>query len=136
MIDPSSFFDTKINSKPISSYNQGYLAYELLYMSMSSEEPQKELSEVAEKLKNSDISQNNIRNVIYDHKSFDDYRKIYMEAADQNRKIMNNTFNTFKCKFCKSSKVLSNVVQERGLDEPSTVYIKCLACGKTYKEAE
>ena len=137
MIDPNSFLSTETaNGKTVNSINQGYFAYELLYMSMLEEDPQEDLNNSARKLKLQNVNSSDVRSVVYNHTAFSKYKKIYMESADQNRRIMQNTFSAYKCKKCKSQKVLSNVVQTRGLDEPSDLYINCLACGAKYKEAE
>jgi DNA-directed RNA polymerase subunit M/transcription elongation factor TFIIS len=137
--DPSKLFDVKLSgerSHTLGSYDNGSAAYELLYMAMMTHDPQKSIDDMVTKLTTELVSINDLALFIYNNKQFDDHKKIHMEAADQNRRIANNTHSVIKCRKCGSDKTKTVTIQDRGLDEPSTVHVSCTKCGARYKQAE
>jgi len=59
-------------------------------------------------------------------------RKIKRDASKFNTNIQAST-DMFTCKKCKSKKCTYYELQTRSADEPATIFITCLDCGKHWK---
>ena len=59
-------------------------------------------------------------------------KKIKMDESRFNQKLEAST-DMFKCRKCKSKKCTYYEMQTRSADEPSTIFITCLDCGKNWK---
>jgi len=139
MVDPTPLFNVPLRGEKyytLGSVNGASYAYELLYILITRDNPEEEIRKEVAKLTSDPISIDELPSYLYNQPEFGKYKKIHMEALDQARRIMNNTFSSIVCRKCKSNKVLSNTIQQRGLDEPATTYIKCLKCGANYKQEE
>ena len=59
-------------------------------------------------------------------------QKIKRDAAKYTMNIEAST-DMFTCKKCKSKKCTYYEVQTRSADEPATIFVTCLDCGKHWK---
>lgn len=60
-------------------------------------------------------------------------RKIKRDASKYTNNIEAST-DMFTCRRCKSKKCTYYELQTRSADEPSTIFIQCLNCSKTWKQ--
>jgi len=59
-------------------------------------------------------------------------KKIKMDESKFNQKMEAST-DMFTCRKCKSKKCTYYEMQTRSADEPSTIFVTCLDCGKNWK---
>jgi DNA-directed RNA polymerase subunit M/transcription elongation factor TFIIS len=59
-------------------------------------------------------------------------KKIKKDKSKLNENIQAST-NMFTCKKCKSKKCTYYELQTRSADEPTTIFVTCLDCGKNWK---
>ena len=128
------------NSHNMGNYKNGQYSYEILSMlydqETSEEDKQVELDEIVDNLTNDPLSVSELSAYIMNMSYYASYKAIYNKSLDRNRRIANSVYSAITCKSCSSNKVITNTIQERGLDEPSTVYVKCNNCYINYKTAE
>ena len=63
-----------------------------------------------------------------------DYFKITRDKIAKANGIDPNAAGEFQCNKCKSTKVTYYQMQTRSADEPMTVFLSCLKCGKRWRE--
>jgi transcription elongation factor S-II len=59
-------------------------------------------------------------------------QKVKRDANKFNRKVQAST-DMFTCKKCKSKECTYYELQTRSADEPATIFVTCLSCGKNWK---
>ncbi len=59
-------------------------------------------------------------------------KKIMRDASKYTNNIQAST-DMFTCRKCKSKKCTYYELQTRSADEPATIFITCLSCGKNWK---
>ena len=59
--------------------------------------------------------------------------KVNQDRSDWNEKHANAIEGVYKCKACGGTKTKTSEMQTRSADEPMTLYITCLNCGKTWR---
>jgi transcription elongation factor S-II len=59
-------------------------------------------------------------------------KKVKREASKFNTNIQAST-DMFTCKKCKSKKCTYYELQTRSADEPATIFVTCLDCGKNWR---
>ena len=59
--------------------------------------------------------------------------KVNQDRSDWNEKHGNPTEGMYKCKNCGGIKTRQSEMQTRSADEPMTLYVTCLNCGKTWR---
>jgi DNA-directed RNA polymerase subunit M/transcription elongation factor TFIIS len=59
-------------------------------------------------------------------------RKMKLDESKFNQKLEAST-DMFTCRKCKSKKCTYYEMQTRSADEPSTIFVTCLNCGKNWK---
>ena len=59
--------------------------------------------------------------------------KVNQDRSDWNEKHGTATEGMYKCKACGGTKTKQSEMQTRSADEPMTLYITCLNCGKTWR---
>jgi transcription elongation factor S-II len=88
-------------------------------------------------IKNKEISTQNLAFMTHqeiDPEHWKDYieRKIKRDSSKYNNNIQAST-DMFTCKKCKSKRCTYYELQTRSADEPTTIFITCLDCGKHWK---
>ena len=88
-------------------------------------------------IKNKELSSQNVAFMTHqelDPEHWKDYieRKIIRDSSKYNNNIQAST-DMFTCKKCKSKRCTYYELQTRSADEPTTIFITCLDCGKHWK---
>lgn len=124
----------------IGNYDSHSIAYEIMSMIADKyehvEDQQRVLDAMVVDLTENPLATNEIVPWIMNTEFFMKHKVVHAMSMDQNRRIMNSIYSTENCNNCGSNKVKKYTIQERGLDEPSTVYISCTNCKQNYKTSE
>ena len=90
-----------------------------------------------DQLKNKDISPQNV--AFMTHQEYNPTRwkaliesKMKRDASKYDDNIQAST-NMYTCKKCKSSRCTYYEMQTRSADEPATIFVTCLDCGKHWR---
>jgi len=88
-------------------------------------------------LKNGDIKAQTMAFMTHQEMNTEHWRKhIEQKIKRDSSKFQNNlqaTTDMFTCKKCKSKRCSHYELQTRSADEPATIFITCLDCGKNWK---
>uniref|UniRef100_A0A6C0JGS0 TFIIS-type domain-containing protein n=1 Tax=viral metagenome TaxID=1070528 RepID=A0A6C0JGS0_9ZZZZ len=88
-------------------------------------------------LKNGDIKPQTLAFMTHQEMNPEHWRKLIEQKMTRDAsKFTNNlqaTTDMFTCKKCKSKRCNHYELQTRSADEPATIFITCLDCGKTWK---
>jgi transcription elongation factor S-II len=93
--------------------------------------------ELLNQLKHGEITPQILAFMTHQEMNPDAWRKLIDEKIKRDaNKFANNTqasTDMFTCKKCKSKKCTYYELQTRSADEPSTIFVTCLDCGKNWK---
>jgi transcription elongation factor S-II len=93
--------------------------------------------ELLTQLKTGDIKPQNLAFMTHQEMNTEHWRKyIDKKIKRDSSKFQNNlqaTTDMFTCKKCKSKRCSHYELQTRSADEPATIFITCLDCGKNWK---
>jgi len=88
-------------------------------------------------LKNGDVKPQVLAFMTHQEMNPEHWRKLIEQKMNRDAsKFTNNlqaTTDMFTCKKCKSKRCNHYELQTRSADEPATIFITCLDCGKTWK---
>lgn len=121
----------------IGNYKGRLFLYNLLSEASERDDPQQWIDDITEELTANPPATKDT-DLIFDDPVFDTEKKVLAKSLDQERRIANDTFSATACRFCGSNRVKTKTYQSRGLDEPSTIEVKCLnpSCMKMDKYSE
>lgn len=89
------------------------------------------------RIKNGEVTPNNIASMTHQEMNPSQWRtlieqKVMRDANKYTNNIQAST-DMFTCKKCKSKRCTYYELQTRSADEPATIFITCLDCGKNWK---
>jgi transcription elongation factor S-II len=88
-------------------------------------------------VKNGDITPQTVVFMTHQEMNPDHWRtlieqKVKRDANKFNKKVQAST-DMFTCKKCRSKECTYYELQTRSADEPATIFVTCLTCGKNWK---
>ena len=94
-------------------------------------------SELIKQIKNNDILPQNVAFMTHQEMNPNHWkdmieRKIRRDESKYSTNLEAST-DMFTCRKCKSKKCTYYELQTRSADEPSTIFVSCLNCGKNWK---
>ena len=81
-----------------------------------------------------DIDPSNLCNMKPHELDPEQYKHIIEKKLYETKKKKQKGSTIFTCKKCKSKRCTYYTMQTRSCDEPETIFITCLDCGKNFKK--